>query len=716
MAEKDTQVKPGIKTFLGWVRDSYLYFADNRAEMWRDHEMYDGLQWSTDQVAKLKDMLGMQALTINRTFPTINMLLGMQALGKVDIVAKGRTMQDTDVTPLATESLKFVLEQNEGYAKVAEAFRGSVIPGFSSIEILKNPDPRKEVVKLAFREWNQLWWDPHGTPWFDTDTTRYVFLQKWVDLHDLEGLFPKLKREIDDYYHGGGSNLNDPYTLGYVDYDPVWQEFQDKQEFWKNVVWVDRQRKRVLPTQLWYTQRSEILFALFRDGRAIEIPDDMPLNEQYNLITSAQEIIRSYVPKMRVATFLGELLLNDDTTPHNHDEFPFAPFVGYIDRFKRPYGVPRQIRDMDIEVNKRRTTALAKLNARRVIVEDGAVEDLSELRAEATRPDGLIVVRRGKAEMIKIEDHNTDLQGQIALLHESEREIGETSGAVAEQLGIESNAVSGIAIQRRQQKGATITAPIFENLRRSRHRIGYLALSAMQQHWQNEKVIRITDRMRGIDKLLVINERVKGPAGEYVIKNRFHDVKFDIHVMDDTFNDLMREKYAEILIETTKRAAPEAVPQVLDVAFELLDLPKKEFLLARLRQAFGLEIPPDEDMSKEEIAKQVQAKKAEEAKKIERAQNLQFEEQELQNEKLIAQIRKLLKQAEVAEAQVDKIEAETELSIVDADREDERIVREYDDKARNREVKSRLEEEKIKAQSKRLQVAKPKQQPKKGAK
>lgn len=675
---KDTQTKPGIKTFNGWVYDSYSYFADHRSEMWRDEEMYDGVQWTQEQVRMLKDYLGMQALTINRTFPTINMLLGMQALSKTDISAKGRTDKDTDLSPIASEGLKFVLNQNGGEFKIAEAFKGSIIPGFGALEILKNPDPRKEVIKLSFRKWRNCWWDPYGSPWLETEDTRYFFTQRWVDLHNITGLFPNKKNEIEEYYaSAAGDFFSPPFSFGSYE-GGIWQEFDEKEEFYRASVWIDKQRKRILPTQMWYTVRENALFATYSDGRCFEIKDDMPVSEQYNLIESSQEVVKAYVPKMRVAIFVGPLLLMDTETPNNHDEFPFAPFVGYTDRYDRPYGVPRQIRDMDIEVNKRRTTALAKLNARRVILEEGSVADIDDLRREATRPDGVVIMRRGFGDKIKIEDHKTDLRGQIELLRDSEREIGEISGGIGEQMGQQTNAVSGIAIDKRQQKGTTITASLFQNQRRSKMRLGYLALTAMQKYWKAEKVVRITDTFQGVDKLIVFNQMIEGKTGKPEMKNSITNIKFDIVVTEDVFSDVMREKYAEILIESTKRAAPEAIPVIIDIAFELLDMPNKQYVLMRLRQAFNLDVPPDEDLTKEEAAEKIQQAKAAKQESEAKIEGLQLEEQELKNEKMLAQIRSLLSQTKVKDRESEKVEVETEMLLADSDREDEELELEKD--------------------------------------
>lgn len=672
LLEKDSQAKPGIRTFHNWIRESYDFFADSRAQMWHDEEMYDGIQWSAEQVQILKDVLGMQALTINRTFPTINMLLGMQVLGQTDIVAKGRTSKDTDYGHLGSEALKFVFDQNEGIHKIQQGFKGAVIPGYAAIEVLQNPDPRKEIVKLALRNWKYLYWDRHGSPWLDVDDTRFAFLQKWVDLHELVALFPEWAEEIESYFFTSASKMMDIFPYSTV--GTMWEPFTSKEEWGTASMWVDTPRKRVMPIEMWYTIRQHLTFALFPDGRAYEL-ESMAPTEQVEVVRACQEVAMGYVPRMRVATILGDLILEDIKSPHSHDEFPFAPFVGYTDRFDRPYGVARQIRDMDIEVNKRRTTALAKLNSKTIVVEEGAVDDMATLREEAVRPDGIIVMKKGKiyGQHLKIESNKADLKDHIELLRDSEREIGEIVGANAEMMGQHTNAVSPGSISQKRQSGSTITAPLFENLKRSKKRLGYLAMSSIQSWWKQEKIVRVTDRIRGTERLVVFNQRKRDETGNVIVANSISDVKFDMVVTDDIFSDVLREKYAEILIESTKRCAPEAVPIIMDVAFEMLDLPKKEFVLMRLRQAFNLEAPPDEEMDPKEVAKQIAEAKRLKAEKQDRAMSLELEHKELDNEQLIAKIKKVMAQASVIESQKTKAGVDVERSITDADREDEKL-------------------------------------------
>ena len=67
-----------LKEIQDFVYESMLVSEAWRAEAWRDCEIYDGKQWTEEDYRKAKDA-GIDPLTINRTFPVVNLLLGFRA-------------------------------------------------------------------------------------------------------------------------------------------------------------------------------------------------------------------------------------------------------------------------------------------------------------------------------------------------------------------------------------------------------------------------------------------------------------------------------------------------------------------------------------------------------------------------------------------------------------------------------------------------------------
>ena len=99
MAKHDNRMP--IQTALGYVEEARAASRDWRAKSWRDHEMYDGDQWTPEDRQRAVDA-GIDPLTINRIFPAINLILGSQELNRANIIAKARTAKDGQIAEIMT--------------------------------------------------------------------------------------------------------------------------------------------------------------------------------------------------------------------------------------------------------------------------------------------------------------------------------------------------------------------------------------------------------------------------------------------------------------------------------------------------------------------------------------------------------------------------------------------------------------------------------------
>jgi len=650
--------KPTIKTFQAWVYDARVVSREWRAESWRDHQMYDGgkAQWDekdwNEAIAA-----GITPVTINRTFPTVNLILGVEAFNKRDIICKARTHKDGELSQIMSEGLKFVLDQNGGEWLVSQAFNNQVVPGFGVLSVGLNHDPRKERIKVGYRDWKEMHYDPFGSPWMEPDNCRYVFHQKWMDLDELQALFPEKRKDLEDHFFELVDNdlrYGDDYGDDYAD------QIEEYRQQLIGSDWADRQRHRVRPVELWYTIWAKSFFCRFRDGRVAELRDDLPAMDQLAMVQEASEVLSAIVKRMRVTTFLGNLILQDTETPFSHDQFPFIPFIGYLDRFGMPYGLPKQIRGQDEEVNKRRSMALALLKARRVIAEEdvvsGGKEALQELYEEANKLDGFLVIRPGKRQGIEIVEQAQLSQPQIALLEQSEREIQEITGSNNDRMGLQTNAVSGAAIQNRQEQGSLMSATLFDNLRRSTHRLGEQIVSCIQDFWTGEKVLRVTDRVSGAERFVVLNEQKMLPSGGYEIRNNITQGRYDLVVSETQRADTVREKNMEMIIEWVKKSPPEVIPHLMALAFELSNIPNKDQVMARIKPILGID-PSEEDMSPEQLREkaiaQIRANQEAAARQNQianEAAQLDLAAKQLENQKTHAETLEIMERVKVEKA------------------------------------------------------------------
>lgn len=639
-----------LKKWAAYVEEAHLASSAWRGESWQDEEMYDGKQASDVDIEDYK-LKGIELITINRTFPAVNLILGSQAINRHDISAKARTGKDAEISQTMSESISFVMDQSSGYYLIAEAFRNQIIPGIGNLFVGKNRDPRHETVTVRYRDWKECFSDPFAPVWADADTCRYKFWQKWVDLDALQAAYPKKKAELDSMFSTLTEKTHETFSFNA---DQA-EEVEQLKQVAVGVPWVDGSRRRVRPVEIWYTKPENVLFALFPEGTVKEIDDKLDPREQILMVQHATEIIHATVPKMYYAVFCSNVILKDETPSDlGHDQYPFVPFVGYVDRFGFPYGVPRQIRGQDIEVNKRRSMALALMNTRRIIAEEGVANNRKELdviHKEANALDGMIIVKNGGLARIKIEENTALALSQIGILGQSEKEIQEISGANGESSGYQTNVTSGVALENKQQQSGVMTAPLFDNLRRSIKMVGERIVAGIQKEWTGPKVLRVTDRLTGADKFLEINKRFDGG-----IKNNITQGRFDMVVTDTPRSDTVREKNMNLIIEWVKKSPPEVIPHLMNIAFEMADLPNKEKFLEKIKPLLGYD-PLEEDMDAEErkqkLIEQLEAEKQAQAKQAELENmsiELEINKKRLENAKIEAEIKKIMAEAAKAEA------------------------------------------------------------------
>lgn len=590
-----SQQKPAsIKTLLDYVSEARGAQSEWRRESWTDYEFRDGRHWTQAAFKKLIDK-GINPITVNRIFPILNLIQGSFIRNQQDIIAKGRTRADNELAQVMSESFAYVKDQNKGQELTPRAFNDQIVAGFGCIEVGKNPDPRNEVVQWSQRPWYSMYWDPYASPWMDKESCRYVFSATWKNLEDVIMFFPEKQRELVDKF----AQLSDSFYIPDF-FDPA-TEIEEYHKHLSSNNWVNCDRKRVCPVEMWYTQITKGLFAVMPDARVIDLDIMEEPSEQYQVIKAASEVITAQVKKMRVATFLSDLLLQDIPSPYAHDTYPFAPFVGYLDRYNQPFGVPRQVREQSMEVNKRRSMALALMSNRRVKIEEGAAIDLKKAYAEANRQDGFIVLKKGKMQAMEIQELSSLAAPQIDLMNQSEREIQEIVGANDEALGKESKLQSGVALEKKESQASAVTASLLENAKYSLKRLGDLTLAMVQSEWKYPKVLRVIDRVSGAEKFMEINQRVyNDQTGQIEVRNNITEAQFDVVVASAPITDTMREKNMELLFSAINKAPPEAVGPLLNMAFEISDIPGKDELLKQVRAATGMPGFENDNLSQQE--------------------------------------------------------------------------------------------------------------------
>lgn len=607
--------------------------AANRREMALDEDFYDNEQWSDEDKAVL-EARGQKPLVYNVVATTVDWVLGSERRARSDYKLLARRKKDSKAAERKSQLLKYLSDTNNSPFHWSASFGDTVKVGLGWIEDGIRDDGEDEPIYERRENWRFVLHDSSAVE-LDLSDARYLFRMKWVDLDIAQAMFPQraglLDMSVDaiDQVAELGLYGDDAMDAQEIDLD---REAGGRRA---DDVTGGYHRRRVRIIECWYrvpTRTKKMIGGQFSG----EIFDPGSLGHDDAVAGGESEVQERSTMRMHVALFTLSGMLWMGESPYRHNRFPLTPIWGFRrGRNNLPYGLIRRIRGIQEDINKRASKALHILSNNRVIMEEGAVDDLDEFEEEVARPDGLIVVKPGK----KIE-FSTDRelsQYQLEMMGRSIAMVQQASGVTDELMGRGTNARSGVAIQSRQDQGQMATSGLFDNLRFAKQIAGGKLTSLVEQFMTEQKSFRITN-MRGNAEYIDINDGLP--------ENDITRSKADFVISEADWRATLRQAQADELFSLLAKigpVAPQVVIVMLDLLIESMDLPNRDELVRRIRQATGMTDPDQEEPSPEDI----QRKQA------------QAQEQQFKQQVAVANLEKL--QAEVAKliAQAKEIEAKT---------------------------------------------------------
>ena len=647
------------KNLMSWYTAERIKHSINRHQMMLDCDFYDGLQWDPDDVEILKDR-GQWPLVFNLVKPVVDWISGTQKRTPLDWKILPRRSEGGELAEVKTALMKYLADVNNEPWAISAAFKDAIIAGVGWLECGVRGDASDEPIYTAYESWRNVLYDSSSKE-RDFNDARYLFRWKWVDRDIALALFPERKDIIEaavnrsvNLLTGGLDEQGEEFWyLGQVigQGDPAKALTFDRRSYISDTTYLNYRRQRVRLIEGWYTVpvRKKIMRGM---GPLNGQPFDEALPDHARAVQD--EVVSLFdcmTLEMRAAVFTEKALLWQGASPYKHNKFPLTPVWCFRrGRDNAPYGVVRQLRDPQEDYNKRASKALWVLSTNRVVMEDGAVEDIDELRTEVARPDSIIVKRRGSELEISSDANMAD--AHVMLMERDHMHIQSSSGVTDELLGRKTNAVSGKAIEARQAQGSVTTAEIFDNLRFGKQLHGQKLLSLAEQYIAEPRVIRLTGA-KGKIEWLEINQPVEGPDGEVRFLNDVTSEQADFVVSEQDYHATTRAAMFEQLMEMATKLPPEISLKLLPQVLELADIPNKEEFINELRQILGMPKPADQ-LSEEE---QAQAQAEQEAQ----AQAEQ-EQQAIMGQMARAELEDKLAAAELKQAQAEKAHTEAEMT------------------------------------------------------
>jgi hypothetical protein len=424
-------------------------FADNTVSARKDSEKsrdyVDHKQWTSEEIAALQARK-QPIITDNKIKDKVEYLEGMERKTRTDPKAYPRTPKHGEDADVATDAIRYVFDKNHFPQLKSRVFNNLVVEGVGGAEVIVDKkDPRK--IEINYCRWDRMYYDPFS---YDPDfkDAMYLGVITWMDAERAKQKWPKAKQVIETTMASGSPAR----TTG--------DTHDDKPR------WADTKRKRIQVFEHYYKAKGTIYRCVFVKSGFVEEPAECP-----------------YV---------------DDEDEH---EWPLIFQSAYVDREGARYGVVKRYRDLQDEINKRRSKSLHLLNTKTLITEKGAFDNINEARTELHKPDGVLEKNPGfEAEI----DKNLDLSaGHFQLLQQAEQALSLTGPNAALQGN--TGSISGRAKEVDQQGGAIQIGVLFDSIRFWQKRIAQAVWHRIRQYWDEETWIRVTDDEYGL-KFVALNE------------------------------------------------------------------------------------------------------------------------------------------------------------------------------------------------------------------
>lgn len=593
---------------MNWFYQERDKQAENRYQMAVDEDFYDSLQYSDEDIAELLAR-GQAPLVFNLIKPTINWLLGTERRSRVDGKVLPRSADDEEMAEVKSKVLKYVSDVNKTIWKRSEAFKNMVIAGVGWTETAIETDPTLELLAKRNVSWRNMYHDSSFKE-LDGSDMRYLFRWSFLDVDMAQALCP-------DKAHLLQAAAIDDNQIG-MDEDDVWYMGARVNNTSGDYAAVARRgfagsglnigRERVKVIECWYRVpvACQVCRALDEDGMDWHGQDYDKGNGAMvqALAAGSISVARHVRQEVRVALMTESHMLYCGKSPYRHNRFPFtAQWCYRRHRDGLPYGVIRDIRDAQVDYNKRASKALYILSTVRVVMDDGAVEDVEELRAEVARPDGVIVKKRNTE--LKIEQDKQLAEEHIKLMMFDGKSIRDVAGITDQNLGVSEHDLSGKAVGKLQDQGTMVTAHIFDNQRLAIQLETELELSLIEQFYSAPKVVRLVGENKPIEwlKINVYDEQ----AGKYL--NDITRSAADFVVDEQDFRASTRQAMFESMMELVGNLPPEVGIKLLDMVIDFADVPNKDELVSRIRKING-QSDPSRKPTPEELEAQQQADQA----------------------------------------------------------------------------------------------------------
>ena len=423
-------------------------------------------------------------LMFNKILRILNMIEGYQRDNRLEniVVAGDNDPDHGETANQRTTVLKWVMNQDGTYEKISDCFAGSNICGLNLLQVWMDfrEDPENGTIRTDRIPFNAFLTDNYWTKQDFSDNNR-IWTRRYLTTTQLKSLIPGITKDI-------------PYLgKGYAAKDGKFQFLAQN--------WYQYQQEMYAYDEYWvkdYKKKKKIL-----DKFTGEVIDWNGTREQFYLFKQMNpniELITTMVPTVKLHVLVNNHLIYEEKSPYGLDRFPFVPFMCYhfpeVQNYAYRYqGVVRNIRDSQIELNRRRNRLLDILDAQ---VQSGLMVKEDAL----VNPEDAFFQGPGKVLYFKNSANLATDQmqfqtppvgaGWMELIQTIEKEIMDIVGPeelFAQNLGAKE--MSGVLMKLKMGAGLTGLRNIFDRLNLAQKYVGEIADDMIVNNFSEGKVARI---------------------------------------------------------------------------------------------------------------------------------------------------------------------------------------------------------------------------------
>ena len=396
-------------------------------------------------------------LTYNKIIRLINMIGGYQRDNRLQSIIQASD-NDPDMGETADQRstvLSWNMQQDNTYDKISDCFEGSTICGQNLLSIWMDfrEDPENGKICTDRLPFSSYIMDPFWTKQDLSDCGR-IWTRKYLTRQQVDAIFPGASKEVPSL------------QTGYASMDGKFQYLAQN--------WYQYNVQMYAYDEYWvqdYKEKRKLL-----DTRTGEVAPWNGTKEQFQLLMRINpnvKLIKARVPTVKHYVLVNNNLMYEEQSPWGLDRMPFGVSVAYMfpevqNYAYRTFGVVRNIRDPQIETNRRRNRLLDMLDAQ---VQSGmAVKEDALVNPEDgfMQGPGRVMFFKNSANLA------TDMKefmpppvgsGWLELIQTIEKEIMDIVGPeelFAQNLGAKE--MSGVLMKLKMGAGLTGLRSIFDRL------------------------------------------------------------------------------------------------------------------------------------------------------------------------------------------------------------------------------------------------------------